>query len=355
MATIAITGDGFENWEMREAAKELRRLVYANVPDVSKVELFGVEEQRVFIEFDNVRVSQLGIDPNAVVDAIQTQNIILPGGRVEADGTTMMIEPSGDFGSVQDISGLSVRVEGENPTTVYLRDVADIRLGYKEPPDRPAFYNGAPAVVVSVSMIDNADAGRFGTALKAVVTCCSTVDRYADDIHYMGGCLLTDNFGWGAQMLAYQSRPPDPALRDDWRERWMERIETLPFLAARWPDRTWEYQAIKRVICLYIFATTMLIVWNNIPFDILTQIAGFLIANLAIAIMMVAAIYLNFKLPSAYRTRAWVLSGDVPSTAVPPASSIRAPIRDARQCWLVTTPPAARTAGLRMVQLSWTG
>ena len=73
-------------------------------------------------------------------------------------------------------------------------------------------------------------------ALKAIVTCCSTVDRYADDIHYMGGCLLTDNFNWGAQMLAYQSRPPDPALRDDWRERWIERIETLPFLAARWME-----------------------------------------------------------------------------------------------------------------------
>lgn len=73
-------------------------------------------------------------------------------------------------------------------------------------------------------------------ALKAIVTCCSTVDRFADDIHYMGGCLLTDNFNWGAQMLAYQTRPPDPALRDDWRERWIERIETLPFLAARWLD-----------------------------------------------------------------------------------------------------------------------
>lgn len=69
-----------------------------------------------------------------------------------------------------------------------------------------------------------------------MVTCCSTVDRHADDIHYMGGCLLTDNFNWGAQMLAYQSRPPDPALRADWRERWIERIETLPFLAARWME-----------------------------------------------------------------------------------------------------------------------
>ena len=86
-------------------------------------------------------------------------------------------------------------------------------------------------------------------ALKAVVTCCSTVDRYADDIHYMGGCLLTDNFNWGAQMLAYQSRPPDPVLRDDWRERWIERIETLPFLAARWlehpaRDAYWKHGSV---------------------------------------------------------------------------------------------------------------
>ena len=71
---------------------------------------------------------------------------------------------------------------------------------------------------------------RRPSALKAVVTCCSTVDRYADDIHYMGGCLLTDNFNWSTQMLACQSRPPDPALRADWRERWIERIEALPFL-----------------------------------------------------------------------------------------------------------------------------
>ncbi len=80
-------------------------------------------------------------------------------------------------------------------------------------------------------------AARRPPALKAVVTMCSSVDRYADDIHYMGGCLLTDNFNWGAQMTAYMSRPPDPAIRDDWRERWLERIERMPFLAADWLRR----------------------------------------------------------------------------------------------------------------------
>lgn len=75
---------------------------------------------------------------------------------------------------------------------------------------------------------------RRPAALKAIVTVCSTVDRYADDIHFMGGCLLTDNFNWAGQMHAYQTRPPDPILREDWRARWLERIETLPFMAAEW-------------------------------------------------------------------------------------------------------------------------
>ncbi|MBY8976420.1 CocE/NonD family hydrolase [Rhodobacteraceae bacterium NNCM2] len=70
--------------------------------------------------------------------------------------------------------------------------------------------------------------------LKAIVTVCSTTDRYEDDIHYMGGCLLTDNFNWGCQMLAYQTRPADPVLRNDWQERWLKRIEKLPFMAADW-------------------------------------------------------------------------------------------------------------------------
>ncbi|HEV3044615.1 MAG TPA: CocE/NonD family hydrolase [Roseiarcus sp.] len=72
-------------------------------------------------------------------------------------------------------------------------------------------------------------------ALKAVITVCSTDDRYADDIHYMGGALLNDNLWWGAIMLAYQARPPDPALAGaGWREQWRERLRELPFFPALW-------------------------------------------------------------------------------------------------------------------------
>ncbi len=71
-------------------------------------------------------------------------------------------------------------------------------------------------------------------ALKAVISVCSTTDRFADDIHFKGGCLLGENFGWGAVMLSYSSRPADPELRPDWRAEWLARLEAEPWLAPRW-------------------------------------------------------------------------------------------------------------------------
>lgn len=76
------------------------------------------------------------------------------------------------------------------------------------------------------------------SALKAIITVCSTVDRFADDIHFKGGCLLGENIGWAANMLSYSSRPPDPLLvGDQWRELWLSRLENMPFLATTWLDR----------------------------------------------------------------------------------------------------------------------
>ena len=86
--------------------------------------------------------------------------------------------------------------------------------------------------------------------LKAVISLCSTVDRYADDIHYKGGCMLGENLGWAAQMLAYSSRPPDPqVVGDRWKEVWLERLEAQPFLIEPWlkhqtRDDYWEHGSV---------------------------------------------------------------------------------------------------------------
>ena len=85
--------------------------------------------------------------------------------------------------------------------------------------------------------------------LKAVITLCSTVDRFADDIHYKGGCLLNENLGWGATMWAYSSRAPDPELRENWRDLWFDRLENEPFLPATWlrhqrRDAYWQHGSV---------------------------------------------------------------------------------------------------------------
>jgi putative CocE/NonD family hydrolase len=72
-------------------------------------------------------------------------------------------------------------------------------------------------------------------ALKAIITLCSTDDRYADDIHYKGGLLLNENLGWGSTMLSYSSRAPDPAIvGESWKDMWLQRLEFEPFLPALW-------------------------------------------------------------------------------------------------------------------------
>ena len=68
-------------------------------------------------------------------------------------------------------------------------------------------------------------AARRPPALRAIITSCSTDDRYADDVHYMGGCLLADNLRWASAMFAHNSRPPDPqVVGPRWREMWLERL-----------------------------------------------------------------------------------------------------------------------------------
>jgi hypothetical protein len=78
-------------------------------------------------------------------------------------------------------------------------------------------------------------AARQPPALRAIITLCSTDDRYADDAHYMGGCLLNENLQWGSVLLNFAVYPPDPHLVGDrWRQMWLARLDAAAFFAARW-------------------------------------------------------------------------------------------------------------------------
>ncbi|MFD2173959.1 CocE/NonD family hydrolase [Rhodobacter lacus] len=88
-------------------------------------------------------------------------------------------------------------------------------------------------------------------ALKAVITAYSTDDRFRDDIHFMGGCLLNDNLWWGTIMMGYQARPLDPAVvGEGWRAAWEDRLDRIPFFPALWAahqsyDEYWKHGSVQ--------------------------------------------------------------------------------------------------------------
>ncbi len=112
-------------------------------------------------------------------------------------------------------------------------------------------------------------AARQPPALKAIVTICSTDDRYEDDIHYKGGTLLNENLGWAATMLAYSSRPPDPKIVGPrWKKMWMERLKNEPFLLIPWlkhphRDDYWKHGSICENFGAVTAPTLIVGGWND--------------------------------------------------------------------------------------------
>lgn len=167
VASIALWADGFSLSELNNVAEDLRADLYT-LEGVRSVELFGVQDERIFIEMSNARLAEYGVSPGVIVDALRTQNIILPGGVVDASGVNVVIEPSGDFESVDDIADVMFTI----PTTgdvARVSDIADVRRTFVDPPERPVFFNGEPAIVLAVSILDGVNSVEFGRRLTRQV------------------------------------------------------------------------------------------------------------------------------------------------------------------------------------------
>jgi putative CocE/NonD family hydrolase len=158
------------------------------------------------------------------------------------DGTRVRDEPMHGYFAAQGYAAVRVDLRGSGDSDGALDDEY-LMLEQDDAVEVIAWLAAQPWCNGAVGMMGKSWGGfnalqvaaRRPPALKAIITVCSTDDRFADDVHYKGGCLLNDNLWWGSIMLAYQARPPDPALvGDGWRRQWLERIERMPFFPALW-------------------------------------------------------------------------------------------------------------------------
>jgi multidrug efflux pump subunit AcrB len=167
VATIALWADGFSMAEMREVARDLRDRLYT-LDGIRRVELFGIQEERIYLDLSPTKLAEYGVSPQVVFSALAQQNIIEPGGEIKAGSRRIVLEPSGDFGSVDEIANVVFAIPNSD-RVAKLSEIVDIRRDYVDPPETPAFFNDKQAIVLSVSTMEGVNNVEFGRRLRSLV------------------------------------------------------------------------------------------------------------------------------------------------------------------------------------------
>ena len=161
-SVYAITGADYSDEELRSMAEDARRRILA-VPSVQKVELIGVQSERVYVEIALERLAQLGIPPTAITDALAAQDAMATSGSIETASDTVRLRASGVFENIEDIRALPIAANGK---VFRLGDIASVERKAVDPSEPRMLYNGAPAVGIAVSMEAGGNILALGENLK---------------------------------------------------------------------------------------------------------------------------------------------------------------------------------------------
>ncbi len=159
------TADGFSRRELRDHVEDIRSKLL-NIPDVSKIEILGAQDERIFIEFSMAELASLGIDRNALVAALQSQNVVQPAGNIETGNEIISLRVSGAFQDERDIADVNFVVNGR---VLRLSDIATVRRGYADPPQPMFRVNGKQALGLAIAMRDGGDILALGKNITAAM------------------------------------------------------------------------------------------------------------------------------------------------------------------------------------------
>jgi multidrug efflux pump len=165
---IGLTGEGYDYAALKDVADQVRDQLL-RLGDVAKVEISGAQEERIFVEYTNARLAELGLSPGQLRAILESRNIIIPGGSVMVGPERISLEPSGNFESLEDLSRAVISLPGRHDL-VYLGDIARITRGYIDPPSAKMFTNGAPSLGLAISLREGGDISRLGTEVNALLS-----------------------------------------------------------------------------------------------------------------------------------------------------------------------------------------
>jgi multidrug efflux pump len=169
---FALSADGFSREELRVQADRVRQQLL-KVPDVAKVEIFGAQPEKLFIEISQKRLAQLGLDVGQVIAQIGTQNAIEGAGVLNAGAENMQVRIGGQFNSVDELKRFPIRATNPSTgaaSTLRLSDLAEVRRDYADPPATRVRHQGQEVIALGVSMAKGGDIIALGKALQIVAT-----------------------------------------------------------------------------------------------------------------------------------------------------------------------------------------
>lgn len=177
---VALTGEGYSYAELKEVADQVRNELL-KIQDAAKVDIKGAQEEHVFVQYNNSRLAELGLSASQLKNILAAQNILLPGGSVNTGDERIILEPSGNFESVEELRRTVIGVPGTSDL-VYLEDIAQVYRGYVDPPTEIVRSGGMPALVLGVSLREGGNLITLGEDVKA--TLAKLQERYPIGIEF---------------------------------------------------------------------------------------------------------------------------------------------------------------------------
>jgi multidrug efflux pump len=161
---LAFSADGFKYAELKDFVTQVRQEML-KVPDVAKVQLFGVQPEKVFIDVSHYKIAQLGISAQDIFNQINSQNAVTSQGVLSLEEQKVWSRVQGQFESIEDLANLPIRA-GKN--TLLLKDIAHVHRGYQDPPVSKMRFNGKEVIGLGISMVNGGDIIRLGQELEKV-------------------------------------------------------------------------------------------------------------------------------------------------------------------------------------------
>ncbi|WP_246523692.1 efflux RND transporter permease subunit [Neoroseomonas eburnea] len=152
------TADGFTHRELRDYVDEVRQRLL-QLPDISKVEVLGAQDERIYVEFSTERLAGLGLDRSALIEALRAQNAVTPAGVVQTEDEKILVRVSGDFRSEQDILSVNFVANGR---MLRLGDIARVTRGPADPAQPMFRVNGQEGIGLAIAMRQGGDVLALG-------------------------------------------------------------------------------------------------------------------------------------------------------------------------------------------------